>query len=58
MITPNRWIDGIRSTRLGRVVLGSTFNSPDLLAYVIGIALGALAERLYLNENQRTNQKP
>ena len=42
------WIDGIRSTRLGRVVLGTTFNSPDLLAYLIGIALGALAERVYL----------
>lgn len=49
------WIDGIRSTRLGQVVLGTTFNSPDLLAYVIGIALGTLAERVYLNENQRTN---
>jgi hypothetical protein len=40
------WIDGIRSARLGRVILGSTFNSPDLLAYVVGIALGALAERV------------
>ena len=49
------WIDGIRSTRLGRVVLGTTFNSPDLLAYVVGIALGALAEHVYLNENQKTN---
>src|SRR5687767_5958948 len=29
------WLDGIRSTRLGRLVLGSTFNSPDLLAYFI-----------------------
>ena len=51
------WIDGIRSTRLGRVVLGTTFNSPDLLAYVVGIALGALAERIYLNENQKTKAK-
>ena len=49
------WIDGIRSTRLGRVVLGTTFNSPDLLAYVVGIMLGALAERVHLNENQKTN---
>ena len=38
------WIDGIRATLLGRLVLGSTFNSPDLLAYVIGIGLGAFAE--------------
>jgi hypothetical protein len=47
------WIDGIRSTRLGRLVLGTMFNSPDLLAYVIGIALGALAEYVFLNEDQK-----
>jgi hypothetical protein len=47
------WIDGIRSTRLGHLVLGTMFNSPDLLAYVIGIALGALAECLFLNEKQK-----
>ncbi len=49
------WIDGIRSTRLGRVVLGTTFNSPDLLAYLVGIALGALAEGVYLNQKQGTS---
>src|SRR5688572_10101869 len=48
------WIDAIRSTRLGRLVLGSVFNSPDLLAYVIGIALGALAEYVFLNTKQKT----
>jgi hypothetical protein len=41
------WIDGIRSTRLGHLVLGSVFNVPDLFAYVIGIALGASAEWLF-----------
>jgi hypothetical protein len=51
------WIEVIRSTRLGRVVLGATFNSPDLLAYAVGIALGALAERAYLNEGKKTNQR-
>jgi hypothetical protein len=51
------WIDGIRATPLGRVVLGSTFNSPDLLAYVVGIGLGALAERVYFNENQKNNSR-
>jgi len=40
------WIDEIRSTRLGRLVLGTTFNGLDLLAYVIGIALGYVAERV------------
>jgi hypothetical protein len=47
------WIDAIRSTRLGRLVLGTTFNAPDLIAYVIGIALAALAECLYLNRSQK-----
>ena len=47
------WIDGIRSTRLGRLVLGNMFNSPDLLAYVTGIALGAFAECVFLNANQK-----
>jgi hypothetical protein len=51
------WIDALRSTHLGRLVLGTSFNSPDLIAYVVGIALGALAECLYLNENQRADQK-
>ena len=39
------WIDGIRSTRLGRMVLGTTFNAPDLLAYALGIGFGVLIER-------------
>ncbi len=47
------WIDGIRATLPGRLILGTTFNSPDLLAYVVGIALGMLAERAFLNGNQR-----
>lgn len=47
------WIDGIRSTRPGRLVLGTTFNSPDLLAYVIGIALGMLAECGFINQKQK-----
>lgn len=38
------WIDDIRRTRLGHLVLGFTFNAPDLLAYAAGIAAGAAAE--------------
>lgn len=37
------WIDAVRATRLGRLVLGSTFNAPDLPAYALGIALGVVA---------------
>ncbi len=38
------WIDAIRSTIPGRLVLGTTFNWPDLLAYALGIAFGAVVE--------------
>lgn len=41
------WIDSLRSTLIGRLSLGATFNAPDLLAYAVGIALGALAEYLW-----------
>lgn len=40
------WIDGIRRTRLGHLVLGFTFNAPDLVAYAVGIAVGAVAEHV------------
>lgn len=36
------WIEALRQTRLGHLVLGSTFNPPDLLAYAAGVGLGAL----------------
>jgi hypothetical protein len=38
------WINAIRATIPGRLVLGSTFNWPDLPAYAIGIGAGAWAE--------------
>ena len=38
------WIDGIRSARLGHLVLGSVFNGPDLVAYVVGIGVGVVVE--------------
>lgn len=39
------WINSIRAMRLGHLILGSTFNWPDLPAYAFGIALGALFEQ-------------
>ena len=38
------WLDAVRATVPGRLVLGTTFNWPDLPAYAVGIVLGALAE--------------
>jgi hypothetical protein len=38
------WIDAVRATLPGRLVLGTTFNWPDLLAYALGVGLGALED--------------
>lgn len=38
------WIDAIRATIPGKLVLGNTFNWIDLLAYALGIAVGASVE--------------
>ncbi len=42
------WIDAVRETRLGHLVLGATFNWPDLIAYGVGVCLGCLAEIVLL----------
>ena len=38
------WIDSLRATRLGSLVLGAIFNWPDLIAYGVGVSLGGLSE--------------
>jgi hypothetical protein len=38
------WIDAVRATIPGKLVLGSTFNWPDLPSYALGVALGAWTE--------------
>lgn len=47
------WIDQIRSMRIGALVLGSTFNPPDLLAYAAGVAIGVAFE--WLRNATRSN---
>lgn len=41
------WIDAIRRTRIGALVLGFGFIWSDLFCYIIGIVFGVLIERLY-----------
>ena len=41
------WIDAVRSTLPGRLVLGSTFNWPDLSAYALGVGLGTWVEWMF-----------
>lgn len=36
------WIDGIRNTKIGGLILGFGFKFSDLVCYFVGIALGAL----------------
>ena len=38
------WIDAVRATIPGKLVLGNTFAWPDLIAYAVGVVVGALAE--------------
>lgn len=38
------WLDALRRTTPGRLVLGSGFHALDLLAYAVGTACGALME--------------
>jgi len=38
------WIDAVRATRLGGLVLGSFFSPYDLYAYAVGIAIGGLLD--------------
>lgn len=40
------WLDAVRQTRLGALVLGQGFLWSDLACYAAGIALGALGELL------------
>ena len=38
------WIDAIRATHLGALVLGSVFNWTDIPAYALGISFGVLLD--------------
>jgi hypothetical protein len=39
------WLDGIRRNRFGHLLLGSTFNPMDLVAYSVGAAVVFLIDR-------------
>ncbi|MBV9868430.1 MAG: DUF2809 domain-containing protein [Abitibacteriaceae bacterium] len=38
------WIDSVRATTIGALILGSTFQWGDLLCYTVGILSGALID--------------
>ncbi len=41
------WIDSLRHTLFGRLVLGDTFLWGDLLSYTVGVAIGVTVDRLF-----------
>ena len=42
----SQWIDSLRKTRLGGLVLGYGFLWSDLVSYTVGIGVGVLIEKL------------
>ena len=50
------WIDRIRRTTLGHLVLGFTFHSWDFLAYAIGIAVGCLLDLVQSHQSRRSKE--
>ncbi|PGZ94922.1 hypothetical protein COE51_22005 [Bacillus pseudomycoides] len=49
------WIDHIRETTLGGLVLGYGFLWSDLLAYAIGIGIGVISELLFVKIRKPSN---
>ena len=47
------WLDILRHTKLGGVVLGYAFLWSDLVSYSIGIGIGILVERSIIFNNKR-----
>lgn len=53
------WLDAVRRTTVGHLVLGTTFSWCDLIAYAIGIALGAgLDHRLTRSSREPSPPRP
>lgn len=38
------WIDSLRPTLFGRLVLGATFNWGDMVCYALGVGIGVLVD--------------
>jgi hypothetical protein len=47
------WINNIRHTVIGGLVLGEAFLWGDLLSYTVGVALAVLVERLIIKRSEQ-----
>lgn len=52
------WITSFRATRIGHLILGSTFNRPDLLAYAAGVGIGVALELLFRHRARTAAEIP
>ena len=50
------WIDNLRHTLFGRLVLGDTFLWSDLLCYTVGVAIGVVIENLLSNKSTKSKK--
>jgi len=51
------WIEQLRATQLGGLVLGFTFVWSDLICYTVGIGLGAVVETYFIPTRYRYQQQ-
>jgi hypothetical protein len=47
------WLDAVRATRVGHLVLGSGFDPRDLVAYVAGVMVAIVLERAWRGRRVR-----
>jgi len=50
------WIDAIRSTSIGHVLLGFSFSWLDILAYAVGVVIGIILELIIYREMGRRGE--
>jgi len=50
------WINQIRGTSIGHLILGSTFSWLDMLAYTVGAAFGALCKTMAGNLRSKSRE--
>jgi hypothetical protein len=51
------WIDSIRPTLFGRLVLGATFNWGDMVCYAVGVGIGVTIDLFLLSFRTRYEEK-
>jgi len=44
------WLDSIRYTKIGGLILGYRFKPSDLICYTVGVAIGLCADFLFLRQ--------